>query len=222
MFKRKKNEKGEELENAWDVFVRNYRMVPGFRAIVKLAVYILLIIIFITVLSLSTADNNEEKDKTTTTSTTVLTTKAIVYNDILEALKRDNLNIYSSVIIGKDTYVIDVINKQNILSGYLESKEGTTKIKVENGKNYEVVLNEQKENENLFGSIDRDFIVPADMVSLLTSNYATKLVEEDVQVYNYDIKKNNIHYEIKVYIKNNNCYKIEINSDNSNYLITYK
>lgn len=225
MFKRKKNEQGEELENAWDVFIRNYKNVPGFKALVQMAGYAIIFGLIIGVVSLSgtaMTTNKEQTMTTTTTNISTTTTKKIVYNDILEQLKRDNLSIYISVIINQDTFVIDVVNNNNILEGYFESKSGTKKIKVMNGKNYEVILSEEKETPNLFGNIDRDFLIPTDMVQLLSTNRATKIIEEDAEVYNYDINKNNILYEIKVYIKDNNCYKIEINSENSNYLLTYK
>lgn len=223
MFKRKKNENGEELENIFDVFIRNYRMVPGFRALIQLGGYFLIIMIIIVVLSTQAGSiSDTKKDEPTTTTVPTTTAKEMVYNDILEKLKRDNLNLYISIVLDKDTYVIDAVNNKSIIEGYYETKEGTKKIKIENGKNYEVVLNEQKENPNLFDKIDRDFVVPADLVSLLKSNYGTKTTEDDEVLYSYDIKKNNIAYEMKVYIKDNNCYKIEINSSNSNYLITYQ
>ena len=51
MFKRKKNEKGEELENFIDVFLRNYLNIPAFKALIKLGLYFFVIVIIIAVTS---------------------------------------------------------------------------------------------------------------------------------------------------------------------------
>lgn len=225
MAKRKVDQDGNELETGFEVFMRNYNNVPGFKALIKLIIYFAFIFIIIVVAAgANEAENNNETpvvDGTTTTTTTT-TTKKIVYKDTLEALKKDNLVIYTSAIINGETYIVDSVNKNGILTGYYENKIGTKKFKIENNKIYELALDTKTENTKLFELLDIDFIIPANLVDLLLKNRSLKVLEDDIVIYTYEINKNNIKYEIKTYVKDDICYKIEINGNEANYLITYK
>lgn len=225
MARRKVDKDGNELETGLEVFLRNYKTVPGFKALIQLLGYFLFIIIIIAVAS-SATDNSETNssldDTTTTTITTTTSTTKFVYKDTLEQLKSNNKVIYTSAIINGETYIIDSINKDNVLSGYYETKSGTKRFKIENNKIYEINLETAKENNELFENLDIDFIIPANLVELLINNRSIKMLEDDIVIYTYDINKNNIKYEIKTYVKDDICYKIEIDGNESNYLITYK
>lgn len=223
MAKRRVDKDGNELETGFEVFLRNYKTVPGFKALIKLIGYFAFIFIIIIVAGLA-RDTEEPIDTDTTTTTTVATTTTpkVVYKDTLEALKANNKVIYTSAIINGETYIIDSINKDNVLSGYYETKAGTKRFKIENNKIYEVNLETSTENNTLFEHLDIDFIIPANLVDLLIKNRSIKMIEDDIIIYTYDITKNDIKYEIKTYVKDDICYKIEIDGNESNYLITYK
>ena len=207
MAKRKVDKDGNELETGFEVFLRNYKNVPGFKALIQLAGYFLAIGIIIFVAA-GAQEATSTGDNPATTTTTTTTSQKVVYKDTLEQLKANNKVIYTSAIINGETYIIDSINKDGILSGYYETKVGTKRFKIENNKIYE--------------NLDLDFIIPENLVDLLIKNRSLKMLEDDIVVYTYDINKNNIKYEIKTYVKDDICYKIEIDGNEANYLITYK
>lgn len=224
MAKRKVDKDGNELETGYEVFLRNYKNVPGFKALIKLIGYFAFIFMIIIVAAIARDEEGVDTDTTTTTTTVATTTTSpkVVYKDTLEALKANNKVIYTSAIINGETYIIDSINKDNILSGYYETKAGTKRFKIENSKIYEINLETSTENSTLFEHLDIDFIIPANLVDLLIKNRSIKMIEDDITIYTYDINKNNIKYEIKTYVKDDICYKIEIDGNEANYLITYK
>lgn len=221
MAKRKVDKDGNELETGFEVFLRNYKNVPGFKALIQLAGYFLAIgIIIFVAAGAQEATSTDDNPSTTTTTTT--TSQKVVYKDTLEQLKANNKVIYTSAIINGETYIIDSINKDGILSGYYETKVGTKRFKIENNKIYEINLENSVENSKLFENLDLDFIIPENLVDLLIKNRSLKMLEDDIVVYTYDINKNNNKYEIKTYVKDDICYKIEIDGNEANYLITYK
>lgn len=222
MFKRKKNEKGEELENAFDVFMRNYKTVPGFRTLVKLGGYLLMIVIILVLASNVDFDSTTatKDDKTTTTTTAVA--KKLTYGEILDKMTTIGTSIYISVVVNESNYVVEeTVNKDNV-SGYLDTVNGIKKFKVQNNNIYELTLNNETLNNTFFESLDKDFIIPANLVTYLKQNTSIKTLEGESIIYTYNVTKNTINYEIKVHVSEEKCYKVEINSDTSNYLLTIK
>ena len=223
MFKRKKNEKGEELENAFDVFMRNYKTVPGFRTLVKLGGYLLMITIILVLASNVDFDSTTAtKNDNTTTTTTTAVAKKLTYGEILDKMTTIGTSIYISVVVNESNYVVEeTVNKDNV-SGYLDTVNGIKKFKVQSNNIYEVALNNETLNNNFFESLDKDFIIPANLVTYLKQNTSIKTLEGESIIYTYNVTKNTINYEIKVHVSEEKCYKVEINSDTSNYLLTIK
>lgn len=223
MFKRKKNEKGEELENAFDVFMRNYKTVPGFRTLVKLGGYLLMIVIILVLASNVDFDSTTAtKNDNTTTTTTTAVAKKLTYGEILDKMTTIGTSIYISVVVNESNYVVEeTVNKDNV-SGYLDTVNGIKKFKVQSNNIYEVALNNETLNNNFFESLDKDFIIPANLVTYLKQNTSIKTLEGESIIYTYNVTKNTINYEIKVHVSEEKCYKVEINSDTSNYLLTIK
>lgn len=223
MFKRKKNEKGEELENAFDVFMRNYKTVPGFRTLVKLGGYLLMITIILVLASNVDFDSTTAtKNDNTTTTTTTAVAKKLTYGEILDKMTTIGTSIYISVVVNESNYVVEETVNKDYVSGYLDTVNGIKKFKVQSNNIYEIALNNETLNNNFFESLDKDFIVPANLVTYLKQNTSIKTLEGESIIYTYNVTKNTINYEIKVHVSEEKCYKVEINSDTSNYLLTIK
>ena len=220
MFKRKKNEKGEELENAYDVFMRNYKTVPGFKPLVKLLGYFIFIGILLVLASniTTTTTTKANTDKTTTTTTTVAVPK-VTYGDILNKVVEDGRSYSITVKQGDLTYVIDESIKAGVLTGYLDSAEGIKKFKIEKNVIKEILLEQETVNNELFTTLEKDFIIIPNLINVLKSNKSIKEFEDIFTIYTYTINKNNVEYKIKTYISNEKCNKITINSNTQEYLI---
>lgn len=216
--KRKKNENGEEIENAYDVFMRNYKTVPGFRPLVKLLGYGIFIFILILVAgSIDTGDTTATDSKTTTTTQE----QVKVYADILNELRVAGTKISAQVAYNGEKYLLEGTVNESDFSGYIDTSLGTKKFKIKDNNVYELVLETETMNNELFGLIDKDFIVPNSLVNILSKESALKTVEEDKTKYMYTITKNNLTYSINALVKDEKCYKIEIKSEGIEYLITY-
>ena len=231
MFKKKrpKNEKGEELETRYEVFKRNYDNVPGFKALVKLSGYFIFLAIIVIMVNATGAGKSTAKPSTTptnnetqTTTTSSTTSKKVVYADILNALRQPNVKVAVTVTIDGAKFVVEGQNYENTFEGYYSDATGTKKFAVRDNNIYERVLDQETMNNELFGSIELDFIVPKNLVAILTSKSAIKTLDGDTVLYNYEINKNNVDYKVTTFVKDEKCYKVEIKSANTNYLITYE
>ena len=223
MFKKKKENREEEYETKFEVFMRNYREVPGFRALVKLGGYALFIIVFVALAANAAPKKSTAKEETQTT-TTISTTASPkqVYGEILNDLRKTGTSLDATIKEGEATYKIEGTVEENLFAGYFNDITGSKKFTIKENNVYEKTLDQEVMNNTLLGNIDIDFIVPSKLVDILTKNKALKVLTDDTTIYTYNITKNNVSYEIKTYIKESKCSKIEIISSGINYLMTYK
>lgn len=218
--KRKKNEDGEELETKWEVFMRNYKTVPGFKELVKLVGYFLFFGLFIIIILAGQSSIKHNDKSSTTTTTKVVDTKT--YKEILEDLYKTDKQIHANITINELKYSIDATNKTGILSGLVETTSSTKRFKIENNVIYELNLDQATENANLFENIKVDYIIPANLVNILQNNKATKRVDGDNLIYNYNFDNNGISYNGEVIIANNIIKNINLTNEYSSYNITFE
>lgn len=218
--KRKKNEDGEELETKWEVFMRNYKTVPGFKELVKLVGYFLFFGIFIIIILSGQSSIKTNDNKNTTTTTQVVDTKT--YKELLEDLYKTNKQIHANITINETKYSIEATNTAGVLSGLLESTSSTKRFKIENNVIYELNLEQATENANLFENISINYIIPANLVNILQSNKATKRVDGDNLIYNYNLDNNGISYTGEVIVTNNIIKNINLTNEYSSYNITFE
>lgn len=216
----KKTKKDDEMENYFDVFLRNYRNVPAFKSLVQLGFYVLFIFIFIGVLAGATTDVTDEEENKTTTTTQVVKEK-ITYKEILENVYKEKRDFKIKINLNNVSYLIEANNSNGIITGYFETPETTKRFKMSNGKILELKLDEEIENNTLFNDIDLDFVIPANLINILINNRATKMLQDDYIVYKYKIDKNNLKYEVNTYVKDEKVEKIELKENENSYVINY-
>lgn len=216
----KKTKKDDEMENYFDVFLRNYRNVPAFKSLVQLGFYVLFIFIFIGVLAGATTDVTDEEENKTTTTTQVVKEK-ITYKEILENVYKEKRDFKIKINLNNVSYLIEANNSGGIITGYFETPETTKRFKMSNGKILELKLDEEIENNALFNDIDLDFVIPANLINILINNRATKMLQDDYIVYKYKIDKNNLKYEVNTYVKDEKVEKIELKENENSYVINY-
>lgn len=221
--KNKKNNKPEEqMENYFDVFMRNYRNVPGFRSLVQLLAYFLFIGIFVIVVFFANGETDTENKDNSTTTTTTSAVKNKTYKEILESVAKTDKNYKMEITINSENYLIEASNINNEVLGYFETNENTKRFKISNSKIYELKLDNSIENENLFGEIEIDFIVPANLINILTNNLSTKRIGDNATIYTYEIEYKGIDYKINAYIVEEILTKIDITNNEYNYIINYE
>ena len=179
------------MENAYDVFMRNYKTVPGFKAVSKLFGYG--IFIFIILVLLASTSNNESvatppasEEKVTTTKPT---TQKVVYIDILNELTTigKKVNIEATDIVNNQLYIIEGETNENGFAGYIESTAGTKKFIIKENNIYEKVLEQETMNNDLLSGLDKDFIVPSNLIDILTKETTLKTYDGDTTIYIYKI-----------------------------------
>lgn len=207
----------EKMENFFDVFMRNYRNVEGFRIIVKLAAYVLFIIIFIVLVNVLGTNDKVINDMPTTTTETK--EKYKTYKEILDNAYREIHPYNINITINNEEYKIDAINNVDSVTGYFKTKDKTTEFKIIDNLIYEITLKEEKENAQLFNNIDYEFINIKNLILLLEKNSATKKVEAGITSYEYTIIKDNVNYQITTNVIDEELDKITITSQNANYVI---
>lgn len=127
---------------------------------------------------------------------------------------------FSYVVTNLDNkYYITYDYADNIESGLFESE--TTSLKkfvIKDNIVYEVVLNEEKENPELFLALKLEYININSLVDLLMNSKGLKMLEDDITLYKYDIDG----VKIDVSVKSDNIVNIEIIDADTNYLIEIK
>lgn len=226
MKKENKNKKEElddkvEMENFFDVFLRNYRNVPAFKSLVKLSGYILLIIIFVLVASTAPKSANNSKsdnDKTTTKAVE----KNISYLEMLDDVINSDKGVNIEIVNYDKKFLIEGELTSGVLSGYYTTDVTTKRFIIEEGKTYELNLDERVENNNLFVNLDLTFIDQKSLIESIKKNPGTKEVLDKEIQYNYEITSNDKKYNLKSHVKDDKIYQIEVVGDSVEYNISYK
>lgn len=215
MKKKKKVElkDGERLETPFEVFMRNYKEAPGFRLLLKLGVYFILIFTIIIVTALN-QDKIQSENKTTTTTTTE---KVVDYRSSLDDLANQTRRIDIEVTSNGIKYHLNYTSDIELIEGYIETDEGQHLFRLKDNKIYEIVMKKEKENNELFNNLNIDYIIPSNLVDILKNNLATKTIYKDNVLYRYTIKED----KIELFLEDDIIKKININGNNYNYVINY-
>ena len=220
---RRKNENGEELETKWEVFHRNYKNVPGFKAAVKLGLYFIFIFILVVIVAFTNYSKKEKKIEKVAAgkATTTTSIKALSYGDMLEKLKDVGTEYKALIKMNNKEYLITTIIKNDYIEGFYETSNTNTKFKLQNDKVIEVKMNNEIENASLLELFDLDFINPLSLINLLKNTSSTKKLVDGNIVYNYDINKSDMDsYTADVTTDNNHISKIVIKNDIIDYEIS--
>ncbi len=223
--KKKNNEEENQRENFLDVFIRNWKNVPGFRSLIKLGIYFLFIFVFIIVVNLAETNNGPRKNVASNqeiSSTTKKQEETITYRDVLDNAVKSNKDIYMEITINNKKAIIDAVTHDNIITGYYETDKLTKKFKIENNILYEVSIDHEIENDKVLNGLNIDFIVTANIVDILKNNIPTKMINNDEVLYNYDISINNIAYKVTTIVKESILTNIKIENDKEKYIIVYE
>lgn len=209
-----KQEEIEKKPSKIKMFFEYYKYVPGFKALVKLGLYFIFFAVIISVVACNkdTINQNPEKE-----STEEKKEMEISYKDMLEALTNNNIEILYNITVNEEIYRIDATRKDNILSGIYRTKDSIHEFRIQDNIVYEIGLNEEKENIDLFNNINLNYLLPEQLISMLEVNKATKTLENEAIIYNYEIEE----VKYRVIINNNWINKIEIADELSNYVIEY-
>lgn len=206
----------EEKVSRFRLIIELYKQSAAFKALIKLSLYfILCFTILIVVATASPKSKKESEDKTSPTTTE----KIKSYHDILTDVLSLNKTLSYTITNADKTYLINYDIKDNQISGLLESEgESLKRFTIRDNIIYEVVLNEEKENVELFKELNVDFINIYKLVDLLLNSKSVKMLQSDMVYHKYDIDTTNISViEIDEMITN-----IEILSNNQKYVIEVK
>ena len=207
----------EKKTKKLDLLINNYKGNPAFKALIKLSLYFLLFFIIILVVSLGggtteTENNTEKKEETTTNTSTQIKS----YKDMLNHILINNNSFKYEININDDRFIIEYTIEDNILNGIMETNEGAKKFSIKDNTIYEIKLNEEYENNELFSDINLDYLNIYSLINILSSSKAMKLLNDDKVLYNYTIDNT----LVTVTVQDEKISNIEINQDNNTYLIS--
>ena len=218
--KKVKNKNEEvKMENYWDVFVRNYKSVPAFKSLVKLILCSLFIIMMILVVGLNqdktkTSSNN----RTTTTKVPDTTTAKVTYQSMLDEVIKGNKDVLINITSESGKYLIEAKLDNGIMEGFFQTNDKSSKFRIKDGKVYEVKIEEENLNPDLFLDLDLNAIDQVSLLESLKSLVATKEKDHENIIYNYNLEDDHL---IKVTVQNEHLSKIDIIEGSNEYLITY-
>lgn len=207
---------GEEEKKPGKIklFFEYYKYVPGFKALVKLFLYF---IFFAVIISVVACNQDTIKEKQPQEKTEEKEKVEKTYKEMLDELVNNDIEILYNISINGEIFKIDATRKDNILSGIYRTKESIHEFKIKDNVIYEIGLNEERENSELFSNINLTYILPDQLVTLLESNKATKMLNDGKTIYNYEIEAT----KYKIEVNDDRINKIEITNELSNYTIEY-
>lgn len=205
------NKKDNQELTFFQKFKIYYDNIPGIRSGFKLLGYLVFfavmffIIIFLSVIG---ADRNKDNDN------------KVSYQNILE--KELDHSIYTAnITIGDNKYIVTGEYGNNILTGTIETNEGITKYKIKDYNIYEIKMDEEISNENLFGDINYKILLNDKLIDIIKKAAGIKIDGETI-IYKYEnVNIDNIVYKIEVSIKDNKIKNIKVFNDTLTYDITY-
>ncbi len=208
-----------------DDFLNNFRYrlenTPGFASFVKILLFIIFFIILTSCSRITIAKEEKAKQNQTTTTTEYQIQKRN-YKNLVDEIKKKEATI--TITIGETPYLIEnLIYTDDTLSGMFESSNATKKFKIKDDVIYEYVLGQDKENNDLFGEVDKNIVIPTSLINILETNRAINQTLATSVIYTYDtIVINNIPYTITVKIEDDKVTSVLLISDNAKYDIVYK
>ena len=206
-------EQEEQQETAWQIFVRNYKNVEGFRVVTKFVVYMVLFFILVVAMNVTLGNKPKNATQQTTTTASIKTT----YNNMLDRLLEKKSYSCKASINDKE-YIIHATYGNKILTGTIESTEGIKSFKISDTKTYEVVMDQEVESSEVLKDINYNVVMNDELVAIIKNSKSTKL---DGYFKYTKVNINDTLYEIDVYVDENNITGINVTSDNYKYEIKY-
>lgn len=215
------NEKGEELETRREVFMRNYKNVPGFKALVKLGLYLFFILILVILVAITNYTKKENKNNNAATAQAASTTiSSLTYGEMIDNISKIGTENKITIKYQNNEYMITSTIKGNYIDGYYETDTTNVKYKIVDSDVYEIKMNNEIKNDSLFEFFDVDFIDNNKLISILKNSVSTKKIDNENIIYNYDISKDDMDsYSMSVIVNNEKIKEISIKNDIIEYTI---
>lgn len=216
-----KKKKDDIYESKWEVFLRNYNQVPGFKALVRLGIYFVLFLIFILIINFGGKNLDSEKNVTTTTTNATQNLEKLTYKEMLNNLSSKDISIEFTSIINNYETRITASRENGVITGLIENQDMTKKFKIQDDQIYEIVLDKENLNTEIFSGINYEFFNPTKLVSILNSNQSTKRKKDSEVIYNYNISYNGISYDTTLVVVDSSIKSIELIQESNQYRIIY-
>ncbi|MBQ7240441.1 MAG: hypothetical protein IJS56_03275 [Bacilli bacterium] len=203
----------------FESFKYNYNNLEGFDSLVKLIIFFAFSLIILIFGRVAVQQDREEAEKRKEINQ-VNQSENIFKRQVEQIIKKEG-----TIKITKGDYVVmlkNVKESDGIINGFFQDSNKVSKeFRIKENKVYELVFDEEEENEILLSELNLDFIIPSLLVGILEDN--EKLEEKDgntiYYTYNY---ASDVSYTISLKIESDNVQSINISNDNVIYEITYK
>lgn len=215
--KKKKVKDGEEKISRRTLIREYFKQNPLTKDLIKLSFYLILFFVIIIVVSFAPEpqEKSEERESTKTTENIKEEKK---YKDILVDTLKEEKQYNYEINYNDLKYIINYSTKDNVISGILETSQNILKkFSIKDNQIYELTLNEEKLNMELFQELNLTYINIYSLVDLLSNHKSLKMLEDDQTIYIYNLETNKI---INVTVREENITSIEIKEDTINYKIT--
>ena len=212
--------KKDNKDNSFfESFKYNYNNLEGFDSLVKLIIFFAFSLIILIFGRFAVQQDREEAEKRKEINQ-ANQSENIFKRQVEQIIKKEG-----TIKITKGDYVVmlkNVKESDGVINGFFQDSNKVSKeFRIKENKVYELVFDEEEENETLLSELNLDFIIPSMLVSILEEN--EKLEEKDgnaiYYTYNY---ASDVNYTISLKIESDNVENINISNDNVIYEITYK
>ena len=212
--------KKDNKDNSFfESFKYNYNNLEGFDSLVKLIIFFAFSLIILIFGRFAVQQDREEAEKRKEINQ-ANQSENIFKRQVEQIIKKEG-----TIKITKGDYVVmlkNVKESDGVINGFFQDSNKVSKeFRIKENKVYELVFDEEEENETLLSELNLDFIIPSMLVSILEET--EKLEEKDgnaiYYTYNY---ASDVNYTISLKIESDSVQSINISNDNVIYEITYK
>lgn len=201
----------------FDGFKYNYEHLEGFDSLVKIVLFFAISIVILVVARISI--NTESKEEKTTTTSIVQKQEKIL--SVIESIIKKE----ATIKVTSDTTKIQISSLRENgeeITGFYQDINTSKKFKIKENKVYELILDDEIENEELLSLVNMDFVIPSVLFSVIQESTFENEKNEIETIYTYTYLKDDITYNIEVTVAAKNVQSIVISSDTTKYEITYK
>ena len=211
--------KDNKDNNFFESFKYNYNNLEGFDSLIKLIIFFVFSLIILIFGRIAVQQDREEAEKRKEINQ-ANQSENIFKRQVEQIIKKEG-----TIKISKGDYVVmlkNVKESDGVINGFFQDSNKVSKeFRIRENKVYELVFDEEEENETLFSELNLDFIIPSMLVSILEDNEKQEEKDGNTIYYTYNYSSD-VNYTISLKIESDNVESINISNDNVIYEITYK
>ncbi|MBE6161432.1 MAG: hypothetical protein E7158_04355 [Firmicutes bacterium] len=141
---------------------------------------------------------------------------------MLQKLLNGSYSYKYTITNGEETYSYSGTKDENSDLGYFENKDGIVKYEILNAEYYKIINGEKISDNTFINEQDKNIVELKDIIIRINNYEEVNKPQITDNIYIYDLSFEENKYYVNITIDKNNISKIDINYNDTNYILEYK